>query len=320
MILKGEAIFDYLANQINETSDPGESSHWRKYHADFQFTGKGFSGLSGFGGYAPSYKGLRWLFHTKLQKPFRNLGLKYNSFKELDLLASKITTKQFRAYDLDVLRQVITLSMLTDQLEKVHGNTLVIGDGFASMTSLITVSKFSRNTILVNLTKTLFVDLWYLKFILGEDDFEKKVFLLTASDEVNDMNAHLLENSSEGSIVAIEAKNQHFITGFEIDIAINIASMQEMDISIVRKYISDLRLSRIKDKKQSLIFYCCNRIEKKLPEGEITRFDDYGWENDDEIIFDELCPWHQKYYYSRPPFYRPYDGQIKHRLVKLKMK
>lgn len=320
MILRGQAIFEYLANQIKETKDPGESSHWRKYHAEFQFTGKGFSGLSGFGGFAPSYKGLKWLIHTLLQKPYRNLGSKYSSFKELDELASKFTKKQNRAYDLDVLRQVITLSMLTQQFGKPHNNTLVIGDGFASMTSLISLSNFSKNSILVNLTKTLLVDLWYLKMVIGENDFENKVVLLTASDEVNHMNAHLLSNSNEGTIVAIEAKNQQFLTGFNIDIAINIASMQEMDISIVRKYISDLRLSNVNDENHSLFFYCCNRIEKKLPEGEVTKFEDYGWDNQDEVIFDELCSWHQRYYSTRPPFYRPYDGPIKHRLVKLKMK
>jgi hypothetical protein len=30
---------------------------------------------------------------------------------------------------------------------------------------------------------------------------------------------------------------------------------------------------------------------------------------------DELCPWHLKYYSTKPPFYHDYDGPIRHRLA-----
>ena len=39
--------------------------------------------------------------------------------------------------------------------------------------------------------------------------------------------------------------------------------------------------------------------------------------NKDEIIFDELCAFYQKYPVSVPPFWLPFDGPMKHRLVKM---
>jgi len=89
--------------------------------------------------------------------------------------------------------------------------------------------------------------------------------------------------------------------------------MQEMDLHIIDRYFQDMR--SIKTKK--LIFYCCNRIEKKLPDGTITKFKEYPWIAEDEIIRDELCPWHQEFYSFRPPFFRRYDGPIQHKLVNL---
>lgn len=313
MILKGEKIFSYLAREVRENDDPSESSHWKKFHANFQFTGDGFKGLSGFGGCVPPYKGFKKFWHSIMQKPFISIGKHYARFHEINELAKVIVNKQVRAYDLDVLRQVISLSMLFDKTDNVNHNSLVIGDGFASMTSLIQFSRFSKNTILINLTKTLIVDLWYLRMALGIEEFDEKVVLITSS---KDLEKYTFD---KGMVIAIEAKNQDLIKEFEIGVAINIASMQEMNINIVKKYVSDMRLTKRAKDKESLLFYCCNRVEKRMPGGEISRIDDYGWLEEDEFVFDELCPWHQKFYSRTPPFYHKYDGPTQHRLVKLKL-
>ena len=55
----------------------------------------------------------------------------------------------------------------------------VIGDGFASMTSLLLAIQSAGCVVLVNLTKTLLVDLWYLKLWLGEVDFDTIVKLVS---------------------------------------------------------------------------------------------------------------------------------------------
>ncbi|MBI3608068.1 MAG: hypothetical protein HY207_08885 [Nitrospirae bacterium] len=69
--------------------------------------------------------------------------------------------------------------------------------------------------------------------------------------------------------------------------------------------------------QRQLVFYCCNREEKTLPDGTVTCFAAYPWHEGDQILVDELCLWHQFYYVLRPLFFRPYDGPIRHRLVTL---
>jgi hypothetical protein len=269
----------------------------------------------GFGGSDKPYRGIRKYIYKLLQKPFREKGKVFPNFNILDDIAKKVTSSQNRAYDLDVLRQVITLSMLFEKIGHETNNTLIIGDGFGTMASLVHLSKFSSKIILINLTKTLLVDLSYLKKNLGEFNFEKKVALITSSSKTNSILFETMQNN-EIEIVAIEAKNQDLIKQISIDIAINIASMQEMNPDVSNKYVNDMRLCKTTTGKP-LFFYCCNRVEKHLPGGEITKIQEYGWEADDEVVLDELCQWHQKYYSIIPPFYRNYDGPHWHKLIRL---
>ena len=89
--------------------------------------------------------------------------------------------------------------------------------------------------------------------------------------------------------------------------------MQEMNLETVRDYFSFMRKQVTVEK----YFYCCNRELKILPDGQIVKFVDYGWEESDDIIFDELCPWYQKYPTNIPPnFLRNFDGVIRHKLIK----
>jgi hypothetical protein len=85
-----------------------------------------------------------------------------------------------------------------------------------------------------------------------------------------------------------------------------------MDPPIIEAYFRDLRAI---SKRRELFFYSCNREEKILPDGTVTRFSEYPWHAKDQIIVDALCPWHQETYSYKPPFYWPYDGPIKHRLA-----
>ena len=50
MIYQGNKAIEYLYSCLNK-SDIGESSHWRKYNSNFDYNGKVFSGLDGFGSY-----------------------------------------------------------------------------------------------------------------------------------------------------------------------------------------------------------------------------------------------------------------------------
>jgi hypothetical protein len=110
----GQAAIDFPALEAYK-SDPEASSHWKMFTSDFRFTGKEFSGLGGFGGRGKPYSGLRLWLSKLLQKRFRNCGDAYANFKEIDSHALALTKKQVREYDLDVLRQALTLAFLQDK-------------------------------------------------------------------------------------------------------------------------------------------------------------------------------------------------------------
>ena len=300
----GTDAIDILSKKIDKT-DPAESSHWKKYHKNFKYNDGVLTGIQGFGGSQSPYSGLKKTLHYLFQKRYRNLGEQYDKFKFIDLKAKQITFKQRRAYDLDVLRQTLSVAMLSSY-ENVLGNenkVLIIGDGFGSLSSILLASNLSNQIILVNLTKTLLVDLIYLKKWMGETKFDNSVVLIDSEKDVKSI-------QSSKSIVAIEASKHKIIRNFKIDTAISIASMQEMNPSMVESYFKDL--SYISKKK--LYFYCCNREEKILPDSTISRLEDYPWNKGDSIILDELCPWHQNYYTIFPPMYKKYDGPHRHQL------
>ena len=314
----GNNAINFLALQAKEL-DIAESSHWRKYHSDFSFEKGWPEGIQGFGGNDKPYRGLRKLAVNFLQEKFRKIGRKYKEFKKIDRLAKNILKKQNRAYDLDVLRQVITLSMLSEKVPLSISDEIksvcIIGDGFASMTSLLLSSQKTQSVILVNLTKTLLVDLYYLRMWLGKSAFDKSVKLAISKEDILDI---VKQSDSEYSglykVIAIQAENHELIQSLPVDLVINIASMQEMNPDHIEQYFVDMRkISQMRD----LYFYCCNRERKVLPDGTVTSFANYPWSDNDLVHIDELCPWHQKYYSLRPPFYRKYDGPIRHRLVKL---
>jgi SAM-dependent methyltransferase len=95
------------------------------------------------------------------------------------------------------------------------------------------------------------------------------------------------------------------------DLAINIVSFGEMAPAVVEQYFTLMRRLPVE------WLYCCNRERKEMPGGEVSVFAEYPWRPGDEHVVDELCPWHQWFHALRPPFRRPYDGPIRHRLTRL---
>jgi putative sugar O-methyltransferase len=313
MILKGSEGIAYLANQVI-LDDPSASSHWKYYHSNFQFKNGEFKGLQGFGGSDLPYVGLKKLLHFYLQKPYRDMAIDYASFDKIDKSAQILTLKTNRAYDLDVLRQSISLAFLKNHLPNLDNKATVcvIGDGFASMTSLLLANKFAKRVIIINLTKTLLVDLYYLRLWLGETIFDKVVSLYTGEN-----GGYVVPNEDDANsieIIAIQAKDFRLLESIKIDLFINIASMQEMNNDSILNYFLEIRKAALKN---PTYFYCCNREEKTLPDGSISRFLDYPWKFSDELIVDELVPWHQKYYRLSIPFYKSFDGPVRHRLAKM---
>lgn len=311
-MLSGLAAIDYLASQSVDGANSVTSSHWKKYHSKFEFTGNGFKGLQGFGGYGrPST--LLSFAENILQIPYKKMG---SNISSLERLAKEITKKQGRRYDLDVLRQALTISFLDEVAPNLLSKKAVgcvIGDGFASMTALLLASKSATSIVVINLSKTLLVDLWYLKLWMGEKVFDVSVDFARNKDEFLAAFDKPVEDSGV-KVIAIEAMNHDLLRYAPIDFVINIASMQEMNPSVIVEYFEDLR--KVAENRE-VIFYCANRKEKKLPDGTVTKFSEYPWKQSDKVIAEGLCPWHQDYYSFIPPFYREYDGPILHKLVKL---
>jgi len=105
----------------------------------------------------------------------------------------------------------------------------------------------------------------------------------------------------------------------------NIASMQEMAPKTVRDYFDFLR----RNVDTENLFYCCNRVRKEMPGGEVSDFASYSWSETDTDLIDGVCPWHR--YYLAPhnsargprvlglriPFVNYFDGDHVHRLTRL---
>ena len=305
-LITGEAALQHLASLVN-TTDAGSSSHWQEMHQALRIDGEQIVSALGFGGFAPPYRGPRRWGHQLLQKRYRRMATAYPEFRRLDRIAAKLVARQSRAYDLDVLRQTLTTAFLAYHAPLVFQRQrpiLVIGDGFGTLSALLASAFPNSRIILINLTQTLLVDLLMLRKGLPGVGFA------LASSKAG-LTAALAQPDLR--LIALRADSQMLLAAVPVSLAINTASMQEMRSDTIAGYFRAMRAAP----GGAPLFYCCNREEKRLPDGEVIRFADYPWNSRDEILLDELCPWHQNYYSLRPPFYHPYDGPHRHRLVVL---
>ena len=159
-------------------------------------------------------------------------------------------------FSLDSLRQVLTLAYLQQKGINKNHTALVIGDGYGAMTSLLTQTKVAEKVILVNLTKTLFVDTTYL-LTIPELKGKKSLALVSTKSE---MNAAIKDN--QVNVVLVEAKHCEILHASKADLVFNIVSMQEMDMLFIEKYFQQMRKMA---KHKPVFFYCCNREQKNCP-------------------------------------------------------
>ena len=245
----GQESINYLSEVIMGV-DNSASSHWRHYYQLFSYTDSHFKGLEGFGGNRKPRLFIFQMLERLIQSKFRKMG--GANFRSIDQLAQNMSIKQNRTYDLDLLRQSLSISFLQFNVPDVmnpKSTACVIGDGFASMTSLLLQSQSAGRVILINLNKTLLVDLWYLKLWMGDRVFQESVDLVTNKDQLEDALSKPVRFA--GNIIAIQAVNQDLLKYCPVELIINIASMQEMDPHIIDKYFQDMR--SIKSKKQFFI-------------------------------------------------------------------
>ena len=149
----------------------------------------------------------------------------------------------------------------------------------------------------INLRKTLLVDLIYLKKAIGDKRFERETAIINSKDSINSL-------KSKHKYVAIEAENYELLEYINKDLVINIASFQEMSKQVIDNYFKFI----YNKSGKHFYFYLCNREEKELPDGEKIKFKNYNFEFDDQILENELCPWHQYFYMKYPPFFKKYGN------------
>lgn len=209
----------------------------------------------------------------------------------------------------DAFRQVCTLNLIRRQLGRTAPTRiLLIGDGPGILSSLLHTQYPNARLFLADLGPVLFFQCYN----------HHKAFpfkLQSVTDDNANENVEAIFNYCPAD--RLDSLPKH-----DFDLAINVASMQEMDAAVTATYFELLRYHN------TSLFYCCNRLEKHLVGGEISLFMDYPWIPADEHLIDEPCPWHQ-WFFGRSgsphvkflgfpvPFMHRYDGQHWHRLTRL---
>ncbi len=304
-LCRGREAIASLARAV-AADDAGASSHWRAMHETFRLADGQVTGARGFGTYSPRSRRIEALAHRVLQRPWRRLGTAYPAFDRIDSQAGSLAARQGRIYDLDMLRQALTLAYLEARVPQTlegRRTLLVIGDGYGTFAALALASFPRLRVVTINLVKSLIVDLQFIA--RGVPD----AHIGLATDREG-LRAALAGDTLR--VIALKAEDCALLTEVPASLAVNIASMQEMDPPTIARYFAALR-----SMSAGVTFYCCNRERKTLPDATVVAFAAYPWQREDSVLDDGLCPWHQRYYSARPPFVHSFDGPLRHRLAVL---
>lgn len=239
--------------------------------------------LEGFDGRPENLRGVahlskrnRNLFHWLFQRKYFALGKSYPSFRKFLAAGRRVAAKNGRAFDLHMLRQCLTLGLIESHVPLDNARIIVIGDGFAAMGSTIMEALPKCHLTFINIKPVLEMDFDY--FAMAHPN---KTATFMPSEEMDGLPA--------------------------ADLSIDIACMGEINPEVRDRYFAIL-------KDRVALTYSCNRESKTFPDGTTTNFHDYPWSG--SFLVDELSPWHEDFYSFRPPFWRKFDGPVRHRLVR----
>lgn len=297
-------LLKYKLIQHLPASDLQKSSHWQYFTKERLINSDGeISGMSGFGTRVVSSL-RRKLAHGVLQRHL--LGWSNPIFSSLPYRrALSVCSRQARLVDMDVIRHCFTIDLLSQWHKRLGSpkSVCVIGDGQANFVTAAISSGLYQKIVSINLADILLSD---LDLIIDSGLVSEEQIVLIES--INDFENFLMESSLKIGMLC--ADQSHLLAERMVELFINIASFQEMRLDTVSHYFEIVQ-------SNFASLYCCNRVSKVLPDGEALIFEEYPWGTAD-ILMDELCPWHQHFYSSRPPFVRPYDGPTQHRIVTYK--
>lgn len=309
-VVSADALLTALHERFfkaNEGFSEVTSSHWREigWHKVGRHAGTWKLHGAGFGDRV----------EINLFNCIRNFGVsvalsrmqeQYGCPRDLWKLGRDIARRQQRVFSFDCAKQILSLSKVISEAGGDNtarpltsaglSRVCVIGDGYGYLGSLIKMVDPGVTLTSVNLGRGLLFDAHYSAMCMPE----ASLGLGIQQDNVRDF-------------VFLPAEDYAALQDMPQDLIFNIASMQEMNLSVVKNYINYIR----RGDGGSPLFYCCNRRDKRLPDGEVVRFSEYGWQSKDDILFDEPCPWYQNYPAGFIPRWHPFDGEILHRLVRL---
>ncbi len=316
----GEYLYSNYYGE-EKRGDSQASSHWSDYSSRFRvehddeqiysLTGYGFGDLQETS--IPN----KWLTYL-CEYTYLITDSKKNEKNELIRIGKKLAGEMDGYFSFDCFRQVYSLNLILKTIKKLNigdsPHIMIIGDGFGYLACLLKMFVPKSKIVLIDLGKTLFFQYYYSNKV-----FPKAVFYgIRHSDK--QLNDQLYD---ESDFIFCPADSINLLENLDIDVAVNIHSMQEMTYGSIYGYFNLLR----KIMRMPGFFYCCNRERKELVGGEVIEFDRYPWNTEDQILLDEYCPW-CRYFFStaktknglnvlgiRIPFVNYFDGPIRHRIV-----
>lgn len=286
MLLTNDDIIDRLLSETGY-GEKSRSAYWEQHGKLFELDRDGnIYGTTNLGYSAKRRSGLRRLAHRVLQLPIRHFARKYKTLRECERMGEVIAARQNRLVNFDFLRHVLTLALIREHIDLSGPGdaNLVIGDGFATMTTLLMEAAPQRRAIIANLTKPLVLDVVHIRKAFPD----AVIALVTSTDEMREA-----LDRDDIRVIVVQADNADVLKIVPIRLAVNMESMQEMDLPVVASYFKLLRTNPA----TKTAFYCCNRRFKT------SNFEEYPWRELDHIFVHGVCDWSQLYYSKKPPFW-----------------
>lgn len=289
------------------------SSHWQRYGRETIVERRGDDLVLRGSGFGVVYaSGRRWqIVHALERLSYRRVIARLNSFASVWRTATDLARDLSFDLTFDVWKQSGALAVLTDHW-RAYGLTpkifTLIGDGYGFLGALIRRCRPGARIYCIDLPKTLV--------------FQVRTHERAARDAAMSL---LSANGGHQTDTVFVLPGDIELIPDQIDCAVNIASMQEMNVTSIASYFAFLRRrSTLRSR-----FYCVNRMRKQLPEGEVSAFAEYPWQGDDEVFIDGQCPFYSHFLapYTLPngprlfgvriPYINYFDGIHLHRLARL---
>lgn len=286
------------------------SSYWRQYgERNVAVVREGRLDLRAYGIGEVERLRLPW----RLLRPIERMGYRrvtrgLRAYPDVWRAARRLASDLRLGLTFDVWKYAVVASILEDHWGE-HGlqpaRFAMIGDGQGFLGALLRRMVPRAQVFSIDLPKTLL--------------FQARMH--EAADPAASVS--LLGSGCEGDVTLVLPQNVESIAG-DLDCAVNMSSMQEMNPATIEHYFRFLR-RRSSERSR---FFCLNRTRKELPDGEVAAFHDYPWADDDVVYLDGPCPYARwflppplRYGHGprvlgvRIPFVNHFEGDHRHRLA-----